>query len=135
MIDDDRRRNEEVWNSLDTDIRIAVASHLISKVVEVGSHGCSFRYFIYDMLGFGPEAYVPLYIAGGMEITNEFDIEKVRAIEEIVAEHKIEVLKETLGLCDEHGCFKKQSTGWPSGEEYRRTCSDHYAYVERMKPV
>jgi len=32
--------------------------------------GGSFRYLIYDRLGFGPEAYAPLYDAGGMVITN-----------------------------------------------------------------
>jgi len=30
----------------------------------------SFRYLIYDKLGFGYEAYVPLYESGGMDITN-----------------------------------------------------------------
>lgn len=32
--------------------------------------GCSFRKTIYGLMGYGPEAYVPLYLAGGMSITN-----------------------------------------------------------------
>lgn len=39
-----------------------VADHVIS--------GGSFRYLIYDRMGYGPRAYQPLYLAGGMEITN-----------------------------------------------------------------
>jgi hypothetical protein len=37
----------------------------------------SFRYLIYDIMDYGPEAYQPLYIAGGMTITNAlFDFEE-----------------------------------------------------------
>jgi hypothetical protein len=34
------------------------------------SEPSSFRYLIYDRMGFGPEAYEELYRAGGMEISN-----------------------------------------------------------------
>lgn len=27
--------------------------------------------------------------------------------------------------CDEPGCTKRASCGWPDGISYRRTCSDH----------
>ena len=33
--------------------------------------GGSFRYLIYECMGYGPEAYEPLYRAGGMWINNE----------------------------------------------------------------
>lgn len=37
----------------------------------------SFRFLIYDKLGFDLDAYVPLYHAGGMDITNAiFDSEE-----------------------------------------------------------
>ena len=29
-------------------------------------------------------------------------------------------------LCDEEGCEKIAGCGWPSGDVYRHTCSDHY---------
>ena len=32
--------------------------------------GGSFRYLIYDRMGYGTEAYATLYNAGGMEVTN-----------------------------------------------------------------
>lgn len=36
------------------------------------TQGGSFRYLIYDRLGFGPESYLPLYEHGGMAISNAF---------------------------------------------------------------
>ena len=41
------------------------------KINENAGNG-SFRYLIYDRMGFGPEAYIPLYEAGGMKINNAF---------------------------------------------------------------
>jgi hypothetical protein len=53
--------------------RLAVAAWVIEKIVEAGrDEYCSFRGLIYDLLDFGPDAYLPLYQAGGMVITNEF---------------------------------------------------------------
>lgn len=40
--------------------------HIMAHAIEGGS----FRHLIYDRLGFGPEAYTPLYLAGGMDFTN-----------------------------------------------------------------
>ena len=44
-----------------------VFAHLFQHLCEPGS----FRYLIYDRMGFGHEAYFPLYMAGGMALTNE----------------------------------------------------------------
>ena len=52
--------------------RIEITAQVIKAIVDNAREGGSFRYLIYDRLGFGPEAYVPLYEAGGMTITNEF---------------------------------------------------------------
>lgn len=43
-----------------------VFRHLYNQTLEGGS----FRYLIYDRMGFGPEAYESLYKAGGMVLTN-----------------------------------------------------------------
>ena len=43
-----------------------VLGHLADQLKEGGS----FRYLIYDRMGYGPEAYQPLYEAGGLAITN-----------------------------------------------------------------
>jgi hypothetical protein len=129
MIDDEQAAavEEKIWNSLDYDTRLAVAGHMIRKVVEIGTEGGSFRHFIYGVLGFSMDAYVPLYMAGGMTITNEFDLQKIEDIKKIAEENKYEKLKSVLGLCDEPDCFKEASTGWPSEDNvYRHTCSAHF---------
>lgn len=33
-------------------------------------------------------------------------------------------------VCDEPGCTKRVSCGWPSESGYRQTCHDHYRSVE-----
>jgi hypothetical protein len=54
--------------------KLAVTAWVFGKIVDHAEQGGTFRYLIYDRLGFGPEAYVPLYLAGGMTISNEFDL-------------------------------------------------------------
>jgi len=44
---------------------------VFEKIVENADVKGSYRHLIYDCMGFGPEAYAPLYRAGGMFITNE----------------------------------------------------------------
>lgn len=72
--DEDAIREQKIWDELDLETRLACAAHVIRKIVDHGREGGTFRYLIYDRLGFGPEAYVPLYLAGGMHISNEFDL-------------------------------------------------------------
>jgi len=123
--DEDAVLDKAVWDGLDYETRLAVAGHVIRKVVEVGRDPCSFRYFIYDVLGFEPNAYVPLYLAGGMEITNNFDLNQNEAIREVVEKHRYDSLKQLLDLCDESGCYRNASCGYPTKSGYRRTCFFH----------
>ena len=74
--DEEAIRNEKIWASLDLETQLAAAAFVIRKIVDHGREGGTFRYLIYDRLGFGPEAYVPLYMAGGMHIANDFDLNK-----------------------------------------------------------
>jgi hypothetical protein len=60
----------------DNQTKLDIAARVISKIDDHGASPGSFRYLIYDRLGFGPEAYVPLYTAGGMNITNSLDYSK-----------------------------------------------------------
>lgn len=46
-----------------------VLRHLAAHLAEGGS----FRYLIYDRMGYDETAYSPLYKAGGMEISNAFN--------------------------------------------------------------
>jgi hypothetical protein len=45
-----------------------VLRHLADQLRDGGT----FRYLIYDRMGYGPEAYCPLHDAGGMLLTNAF---------------------------------------------------------------
>ncbi len=54
--------------------KLAVTAWVMGAIVDHAKEGGSFRYLIYDRLGFGPDAYVPLCNAGGLTISNEFDL-------------------------------------------------------------
>lgn len=56
------------------EMKLAVVAWVFGNIVDHATEGGTFRYLIYDRLGFGPEAYVPLYNAGGMTISNEFTL-------------------------------------------------------------
>lgn len=119
----------------DYQTKLDTAAWVISKIDEHGQDPGSFRGLIYGLLGFGPDAYVPLYEAGGMNITNELDYNRYDALIELVKEEKIDnvKLKNALSLCDEPGCFAHASCGWPSENGYRRTCYQHSNF-EKYKP-
>ena len=55
---------------------------VISKIDDAREAGASFRFMMYEIMGLGPEAYLHLYTAGGMNITNAFcdieDLERYR---------------------------------------------------------
>ena len=112
----------------DNQTKLDITAWVISKIDDHGNEPGSFRYLIYDRLGFGPEAYVPLYEAGGMNITNELDYNKGEIVVDIVKKQKIDnwVLKRYLNICDEPGCYEQATCGWPAGDDYRRTCGPHY---------
>lgn len=109
----------------DYETKMAVTAWVFRNIVDHAREGGSYRYLIYDRLGFEPDAYVPLYSAGGMDISNEFDIERINDIIAIVKEHKLDVLKSVLNMCDEPGCFDHAGCGFPTENGYRRTCYDH----------
>ena len=116
---------DELVKKCDYDTRLAITAWVFKHIVNHAKEGGSYRYLIYDRLGFDHDAYVPLYEAGGLEISNEFDIDKMDRIKDIVREHKIDVLKEIVGMCDEHECYKEASCGTPTNEKYRWTCYEH----------
>jgi hypothetical protein len=58
------------------DMRLAVTAWVFDHLVKHAKEGGSFRYLIYDRLGFKQDAYAPLYMSGGMVISNEFDLSK-----------------------------------------------------------
>lgn len=54
--------------------RLAVACWVIKHIVDHAREGGTYRYLIYDRLGFGPDAYVPMQLSGALTISNEFDL-------------------------------------------------------------
>jgi hypothetical protein len=125
---------EDLVEECPYDTKLAVTAWAMKHIVEHAQDPGSFRYLIYERMGFGPDAYVPLYEAGGMEISNEFDMERIDNIRAKVREEKIDALKPLLGLCDEPGCFNSISTGWPTKDGgYRMTCSEHYRKSHRKE--
>lgn len=125
--DENDKALAEIADKCDNETKLAVTAWVFKNIVEHAQEGGSYRTLIYDRLGFGPEAYAPLYSAGGMIISNEFDTSQMNEIKKVVKENKIEAMKEVLVLCDEPGCFDETSCGWPTEDGgYRRTCGTHY---------
>ena len=111
---------------IDYETRLKVAAFVIKNILEHAKEGGSYRYLIYERLGFEADAYGVLQEAGALEISNEFNIDQMNEIKQVVRENKIDVLKPLLHMCDEPGCFKQAGCGFPGKDGYRWTCYDHY---------
>jgi len=107
-------------------MKLAVTKWVMKHIVAHASEGGSYRYLIYDRLGFGPEAYAPL-CSDGMTISNEFDLTLKEEVAEFLKNNDIEGAKKRLGYCDEPGCYNEVSAGYPALDGSRRlSCDDHY---------
>jgi hypothetical protein len=127
---------DELVSKYDNETKLDIAAWVISKIDEHGKDPGSFRYLIYDRLGFDLDAYVPLYLAGGMNITNELDYSYRENIAEVVKKQNLDnkELKSALLICDEPGCYNYANCGFPTSDGgYRRTCHDH-SHFKTNKP-
>ena len=124
---------QDLADKCDYETKLAVTAWVFRNIIEHAKEGGSYRYLIYDRLGFEPDAYVPLFDAGGMEISNEFDFQRFDDIIDIVKEHKLDVLKGVLNMCDEPGCFDYAGCGFPTENGYRRTCHDHSDFKKQKE--
>ena len=119
---------EEIVKNSDYETRLAITAWVMEKILEHANDPGSYRYLIYDRLGFDMDAYGVLQGAGALEISNEFDLTKMRDIEHHVRAHKIESMKPLVGICDEPGCYKDAGCGFPVTDgvrDYRWTCYEH----------
>ena len=66
---------KEAWDAIPYDQRLAATAYVFEKICEHARHSGTFRYLIYNRLGFQADAYAVLYGAGGMDISNEFKLE------------------------------------------------------------
>jgi len=115
---------DEIVAKTDYDTRLAITAWVMKHIVEHATEGGSYRYLIYDRLGFGPDAYVPL-CEDGLTISNEFDLQVRTDAIDIARENGYDKMKPVLGLCDEPDCYDLASCGWPADTGYRRTCRQH----------
>ena len=121
-IDDDYAK---MADECDPEMKLAVTKWAMKHIVDHAREGGSYRYLIYDRMGFGPEAYAPL-CSDGLTISNEFDLDVVPAARKALAENDHEKLKKILTCCDEPGCYEQISSGFPVEGGYRQTCGEHY---------
>jgi hypothetical protein len=116
---------DELVEKCDYDTKLAVTAWVMENIVNHAREGGSFRYLIYQRLGFNLDAYVPLYEAGGMEISNEFDLNTKDELIKVAKENNYDKLKPYLGLCDEPDCYDEISCGIPTESGYSHTCGTH----------
>ena len=120
---------EEIVKNSDYDTRLAITAWVIEKILEHANDGGSYRFLIYDRFGFDADAYGVLQNAGALAISNDFDIPKMRDIEQHVRQHKIESMKPLVNFCDEPECYNGISCGFPTEDGYRRTCYEHSKFA------
>jgi hypothetical protein len=61
----------EDWDTLPYESKLNITEFIFKKITI--NPVCSFRRLIYCRLGFKPNAYSPLYMAGGMTIMNSIN--------------------------------------------------------------
>lgn len=65
---------DDVLKTVSYEQKLAVTSFVFDNIWQHALEGGSFRYLIYERLGFNPDAYVPLYHSNGLNISNELSI-------------------------------------------------------------
>lgn len=121
---EDEKELDKMVEWCDNEMKIAITRWVMRNIVEHALEGGSYRYLIYDRLGFGPEAYAPL-CGDGLTISNEFDLNLKGEIRKVAMENGYDKIKPIIDLCDEPGCYEEASCGFPTEDGYRRTCTDH----------
>jgi len=61
---------DKFWDSLTEEQQIQAAVVMFKKLNQQLESKGSFRHMIYNVFGWGPEAYSAIYAAGGMNISN-----------------------------------------------------------------
>lgn len=115
---------DKLAETCDYDMKLAVTRWVMKHIVEHAEESGSYRYLIYDRLGFGPDAYAPL-CSSGLTISNEFDLSFKEEITKALVAEDYKQIKSIVGLCDVDGCYGYASCGWPSANGYRHTCGKH----------
>ena len=72
----------EKWLAIPYETRLIAAQFIFRELCEHAKRSGTFRYLIYERLGFYLDAYSPLYIAGGLDISNEFRLKPSKYLKE-----------------------------------------------------
>lgn len=75
-VKDDELRQK--WLSIPYETRLIATQFIFRELCEHAKRSGTFRYLIYERLGFYLDAYSPLYLAGGLNISNNFRLETER---------------------------------------------------------
>ena len=120
---------DQILEETPYDTKLAVTAWVMRHILDHAKDGGSYRYLIYDRLGFDMDAYGVLQEAGALDISNLFDLQKMEDIENHVREHKIESIKKLVGFCDEPECYEEAGCGFPTDDGYRWTCYEHSKFA------
>jgi hypothetical protein len=84
---------EQHWNSLSKEDQLKCFCAVARRIYqgEIEKHG-SYRYVLYDVFGFGPEAYAQAQMAGYLSIHNSImpDDYDIRLLEAFCSKYKVE---------------------------------------------
>jgi hypothetical protein len=75
-MDEVRAEYDKLAAECDPETKLAITAWVFRNLVKHATEGGTYRYLIYERLGFDPDAYLILMDAGGMTISNEFILEE-----------------------------------------------------------
>jgi hypothetical protein len=75
-MDEVRSEYDKLAAECDPETKLAITAWVFRNLVKHATEGGTYRYLIYERLGFDPDAYLILMDAGGMTISNEFTLDK-----------------------------------------------------------
>ena len=107
-----------------SETRLAVVRWAMKHIVDHAKEGGSYRYLIYDRLGFDMDAYDAL-LESGMVISNEFSISDMEDIKDIVRKRQIVHLKKILRMCDVDDCYADAGAWFDGKQACFHHCEEH----------
>jgi hypothetical protein len=79
-VKDEMREIKKLVDECPYETRLAVTAQVFRSLCTHAREGGSFRFLIYDRLGFDSDAYSVLYLAGGMVISNDFILSNEKVV-------------------------------------------------------
>lgn len=74
IISETQKENDKIWEEMPYEQRLAAADFIFRQISDHAAEGGSYRYLIYNRLGFGPDAYAVLQCAGALDVSNDYVI-------------------------------------------------------------